>query len=143
MVLHISLIMLQGAGPKGSGHLPQPLLQPFREGHPAPLRQVDALVNVDVLAELRGQFLLGAGVEVAKDGIAVFFVSHYDAALPAAVLPFTHHTVAGWPALCHLLFTSRFNVAVVGIHAFHHDFGAQPETQNEVFHGGDAVDFLL
>ena len=70
--------MLQGAGPKGGGHLPQPLLQPFRKSHPAPLRQVDALVDVDVLAELRGQLLLGAGVEVAESGDAVNFLLSFD-----------------------------------------------------------------
>ena len=101
MVFHVFSIMLQCAGAEGGGYLPQPRLQPFREGHPALFSQIKALVEIDVLTELRGQLLLGVGIEVAEDGIAILLVPHHDAALPVAIFPLAHHAVAGWPALRH------------------------------------------
>jgi len=40
-------------------------------------------------------------------------------------------------------FTSSSDIAVIVIHALSHHPHAQPETQNEVFQGCDAVDLLL
>ena len=143
MVLHVFSVVFRGAGPEGGRHLPQPLLQPFGEGHSALLCQVDTLVDVDVLAELRSQFLLGISVDVAEDGITILLVSHYNAAFPTAIVPFAHHAVPGWSALCHLLCTSISNVTVIFIHAFSHYPDAQPEAQNEVLQRCDAVDLVL
>ena len=53
--------------------------------------------------ELVQQFLLGFGQDIPEDGLAVLFVAHHDAALPAAVLPLSDHAVAGRPAFCHRL----------------------------------------
>lgn len=35
------------------------------------------------------------------------------------------------------------DIAIVAIHALHREFCAQPEAQDEIFQGNDAVDFVL
>ena len=92
----------------------------------------------------RGQQRLLCGSEdVLKDGFTVFFVTHHDSSLPAAILPFAHHAVPGWSAFCHLLCTSVPNVAVIVIQAFGHDPDPQPEAQDEILPCRNAVDFML
>ena len=54
-----------------------------------------------------------------------------------------YHAVTGQSALCHLLYTSVSNISVVGIHTLCHHSYTQPEAQNEIFQGSDAVDFML
>ena len=72
---------------------------PFPESHFALLRQVNALVGVDILAELCGQLFLIISVDVTEDGIAIFLVTHHNAALPAPVIPIVARTEAGWQVL--------------------------------------------
>ena len=120
VVFHIPAIVFQRARPESDRHLLQPCVQPFPESHFALLRQVNALVGVDILAELCSQLFLIISVDVAEDRVAVFLVSYHDAALPATVVPLAHHAVAGRSALCHLLFTSSPNITVVFVHALGH-----------------------
>ena len=120
MVFHIPAIVFQRARPESERHLLQPCVQPFPESHFALLRQVNALVGVDILAELCGQLFLIISVDVTEDGIAIFLVTHHNAALPPTVVPLAHHAVAGRSALCHLLFTSSPNITVVFVHALGH-----------------------
>lgn len=64
---YCSLISGQCSRPNGAGDIFQPLFQPLRQGHPALPRQVNALVDVDVLPEFSGQFLLCISVDIAED----------------------------------------------------------------------------
>ena len=96
-------VALHGAGTDGAFFvLRQPDVQPLAQGHTAVLGQLHILVALNALMELVRQFLLGVGVVVMKDGVAVFLVAHHDAAFPAAVIPLAHHAVAGWSSFCHL-----------------------------------------
>ena len=52
VVFHIPAIVFQRARPESDRHLLQPCVQPFPESHFALLRQVNALVGIDILAEL-------------------------------------------------------------------------------------------
>ncbi len=103
MVVQVPPVPVQRIAADGPGHAPvQPLIQPLREGHSALLRQINALVGVDVLTELRRQLFLGIGIDVAEDGIAVIFVAHHDPALPASVVPLAYHAVAGRSSFAHM-----------------------------------------
>ena len=80
MVVKVTSVLFQGAGPEGEGHLFQPAVQPLRQGHAAALRQVHALVSVDILPELGRQLLWAVSVNVSEDGVAVFLVAHHEPA---------------------------------------------------------------
>ena len=108
MVLDVAAVTVQGAGPHHPLLAHQPLVQPLGQGEPALLRQVDALIGGDALPQPCGQFLLGVGVDIAEDGVAVVLVPHYDAALPSAILPLTYHAVAGRSSFCHVVSPPRF-----------------------------------
>ena len=87
------LVAAQGVGPQGGGAIVlHPPVQPLAQGHAAVLGELHILKGLQV------------PVELAEDGLAVLLVAHHDAAFPAAVLPLSDHTVAGWPSLCHGLF---------------------------------------
>ena len=107
MVLDVAAVTVQGAGPHHPLLAHQPLVQPLGQGEPALLRQVDALIGGDALPQPCGQLLLGVGVDIVEDGVAVVLVSHYDAALPAAVLPLSYHAVAGRSSFCHVISPPR------------------------------------
>lgn len=107
MVLHVTAVVFQRAGPEDGGHLFQLPIQPLRECHPALLRQIYTLIGCDVLPEFGSQFFLGVGVDVSEDGFAVLLVAQHDAALPAAVLPLADHAVTGRSSLCHCSFHLR------------------------------------
>ena len=98
----VAAVAVQGAGADGVRLvLRQPAVQPLTQSHAAVLGQVYITVVLDIAVELVQQLLLGLGVDVAENGLAVLLVTHHDAALPAAVLPLAHHPVAGWASLCH------------------------------------------
>ena len=104
MICEVLPVVFQSAGAESNGHLLQPLIQPLCESHPTLFCQINPLIDIYVLAEFGGQFLLGISVDVAEDRIAVGLVPDHDAALPAAIFPLAYHAVAGWSALCHGLF---------------------------------------
>ena len=81
--------------------LRQPTVQPLAQRHAAVLGQLHITVALDVLVELVQQRLLGLGVDMAEQRLAVFLVADDDAALPAAILPPAHHAVPGRSTLCH------------------------------------------
>ena len=139
----LPVTLQRGLTHHGRDVLLQPAVQPLSQRHPAILAQVHIPVLLDALVQLFHQGLLTFGGDVAEDGLAVLLVAHHDAALPASVLPFAHHAVAGRSALCHLLFTSTPNITVIFIHALDHQPGTQSETQNKVFSCRDAVDLML
>lgn len=56
----------------------EPFLQPVAEGHAAVFREVDALVVLNHLVQLRHQFLLRFGERAFEDGRAVVFVTDDD-----------------------------------------------------------------
>ena len=96
-------VALHGAGADGAFLvLRQPDVQPFAQRHAAVLGQLHILVALDALVELVCQLLLGVGIVMMEDGVAVFLVSHHDAAFPATVIAFAHHAVTRWSAFCHL-----------------------------------------
>ena len=143
VVFHIPAIVFQCARSEGERHLLQPCVQPFPESHLALLRQVNALVGVDILAELCGQLFLIISVDVTEDGIAIFLVTHHNAALPPTVVSLTHHAVARRSAFCHLLLTSSPNITVVFIHTLGHQPDSQPKAKDEIFQSCYAVDLML
>ena len=79
-----------------------PAIQPLAQRHAAVLCQFHVAVALDVLVELVQQCLLGLGVDVAEQRLAIFFVADNDAALPAPIFPLTHHAVAGRSSFCHI-----------------------------------------
>ena len=96
------VVALHGAGTDSAFLvLLQPDIQPLAQRHAAVLGQLHVLVALDTLMELVRQLLLGVCVVVMKDGVAVFLVTHHDAAFPAAIIALAHHAVTGRPALCH------------------------------------------
>ena len=98
------LVAPQGVGPQGGRAVVlHPPVQPLPQSHAAVLGELHVLKGLQVPVELVQQFLLGFGQDIPEDGFAVFLVAHHDAALPAAVLPFPNHAVAGRPAFCHRL----------------------------------------
>ena len=107
MVLDVAAVTVQGTGPHQPLLAHQPLIQPLGQGEPALLRQVDALIGGDALPQPCGQLLLGVGVDIAEDGVAVVLVPNYDAALPSAILPLAHHAVTGWSSFCHVISPPR------------------------------------
>ena len=99
------LITPQGVGPQGGRTVVlHPPVQPFPQGHTAVFGELHILKGLQVPVELVQQFFLGLCQDIPEDGLAVLFVAHHDAALPAAVLPLSDHAVAGRPAFCHRLF---------------------------------------
>ena len=143
VVLNVTAVVPQRVGPQSIRHIFQPLVEPLAQGHPALLRQVGPLAAVDVLAELRGQLFLCRSVDIPEDRVAVFFVAHHDAALPATVIASPHHAVARRSALRHLLLTSSPNITVVFIHALGHQPDTQSEAQDEILGCCDTVDLML
>src|SRR5699024_8825406 len=95
--------------------------------------------------ELCQQLLLTSGGEVPEDGIAVALVAHYDPALPAAILPFPHHTVPRRSALCHSLFLpiGVEQTAVVLVQSLQDYANSQAKPQDEVLQGHGATDLVL
>ena len=101
----VLLVAAQGVGSQGDGAvLLHPAVQILAQRHAAVLGELRVLIDFHVAVELGQQFLLGFGQHISEDGLAVFLMTHHDAALPAAVLPLAHHAVSGWSALTH-----RFN----------------------------------
>ena len=107
MVLDVAAVTIQGIAPHHPLLAHQPLVQPLGQGEPALLREIDALIGGDALPQPCGQLLLGVGVDIAEDGVAVVLVPHYDTALPAAILPLSYHAVAGRSSFCHVVSPPR------------------------------------
>ena len=140
------LITPQGVGPQGGGAVVlHPPVQPLAQGHAAVFGELHVLKGIQVPVELVQQFFLGLCQDIPKDGLAVLFVAHHDAALPAAVLPFSDHAVAGRPAFCHRLFLLIWveQTAVVLVQGLQDHAHSQAETQDEIFQGHGAADLIL
>ena len=143
MIFHCAPVSDKGGGADCPGDIIQPLIQPLAQRHGTVFGQVYALVGVDVLTELCGQLFLSGSVDVAEDRVTIFFVAYHDAALPPTVVTLSHHAVARWSALRHLLLTSSPNITVVFVHALGHQPDTQSETQNEILGCCDTVDLML
>ena len=82
--------------------LREPAVQPLAQRHAAVLGQLHITVALDVLVELVQQCLLGLGVDMTEQRLAVCPVTDNDTPFPASVLPLAHHTVAGRSSFCHV-----------------------------------------
>ena len=82
--------------------LREPAVQPLAQRHEAVLGQLHITIALDVLVEFVQQRLLRLGVDVTEQWFAVFLVADDDAALPASVLPLSHHAVTGRSSFCHV-----------------------------------------
>ena len=80
----------------------EPAIQPLTQRHAAVLGQFYVAVALDVLVELVQQRLLGLGVDMAEQRLAVFLVANDDAALPAPIVTLSHHAVTGRSSFCHV-----------------------------------------
>ena len=97
--LHIApdvlLVTTQSVGPQGDGTvLLHPAIQPLAQGHTAVLGELCVLIDIHVTVKLSQQFFLGFGQHISEDGLAVFLVSHHNAAFPTSVFPFAYHAIS-------------------------------------------------
>ena len=91
----VLLVAAQGVGTQCDGTvLLQPAIQPLAQGHTAVLGELCILIDIHVTVKLSQQLFLSFGQHISEDGLAVFLVAHYDAALPAAILPFAYHAIS-------------------------------------------------
>ena len=91
----VLLITAQGVGTQCDGTvLFHPAIQPLAQSHAAVLGELCVLINIHITVELGQQFFLGFSQHISEDGLTVFLVSHNDAALPAAILPFAYHAIS-------------------------------------------------
>ena len=67
MICEVLPVVFQSAEAESDRHLLQPLIQPLCESHPALFCQINPLIDIYVLAEFGGQFLLGISVDLGLD----------------------------------------------------------------------------
>ena len=82
--------------------LREPAIQPLAQRHPAVLGQLHIAVALDVLVELVQQCLLGLGIDVAEQRLAVFQMPNDDAPFPSSIATLSHHAVTGRSSFCHV-----------------------------------------
>ena len=103
VVFDIAAITFERAGPhRARLVLREPAIQPLAQGHAAVLGQFHIAVALDVLVELVQQCLLGLGIHMPEQRLAVFLVADNDAAFPASVITLSHHAVTGRSSFCHV-----------------------------------------
>ena len=79
----------------GAGHiLGNPFVEPLAEGHIAVLGQLGISELINFMMELIDQFLLCFCVDIAEDGIAVFFMAYDDATFPLSFFLLANHSFA-------------------------------------------------
>ena len=97
--LHIApdvlLIAAQSVRPQGDGTvLLHPTIQPLAQSHAAVLCELCILIDIHVTVKFGQQLFLSFGQHISEDGLAVFFVSHHNAAFPTPILPFAYHAIS-------------------------------------------------
>ena len=103
VVFDVAAIAFERTGPhRARLVLREPAVQPLAQRHPAVLGQLHIAVALDVLVQLVQQGLLGLGVDMTEQRLAVFPVADDDAALPASVVTPSHHAVTGRSSFCHV-----------------------------------------
>ena len=103
VVFDVAAVALEGTGPHRTRLvLREPAVQPLAQRHAAVLGQLHIAVALDVLVQLVQQGLLRLGIHMTEQRLAVFPVADDDAALPASVLPLSHHAVTGRSSFCHV-----------------------------------------
>ena len=103
VVFDVAAVALEGTGAHRTRLvLREPAVQPLAQRHAAVLGQLHIAVALDVLVQLVQQSFLGLSIHMTEQRLAVFPVADDDAALPAAVIPLTHHAVAGRSSFCHV-----------------------------------------
>ena len=102
VVFDIAAIAFERTGPhRARLVLREPAIQPLAQRHPTVLGQLHIPVALDVLVQLVQQCLLGLGIDVAEQRLAVFPMPNDDAPFPSSIVTLSHHAVTGRSSFCH------------------------------------------